>query len=448
MNEPAQKTVLENGIRVLSEQMEGIRSVSVGVLVDVGAKDEQPADRGYAHLVEHMLFQGTGERDAGAIAEMMEIGGGVMGAFTARDYTVYHATVLDDYLTFALEALGDMLCNSILPEEALDRQRSVILNEIAGDDDPLEQANDLLKRTLWPDHPLGYPITGSESSIQQATRERLLNFMGRHYMGNKLVLAAAGNVEHANFVAQARDSLWSMENRETIATPMSSPEAKLGTVIVEPRDLQQVYWSLAWPAPAYTDPERYAWHVLAALYGGGMTSRLYRRLREDLGIVYHTGAQYHAYGNAGALVVEGVTSPQTLVPALANTLIELFKMSSESISPDDFHRATQSLISQHLISGDSAYVRMSRLALQELYFKRIVSGDAVIAGLRLQTPEAIQQIASEICGGKLPTVALVGPVSEPLLQAVGNMLSDFGEPPQMIFAPRLERESVELANVV
>jgi predicted Zn-dependent peptidase len=341
-----------------------------------------------------------------------------------------------------------MLCNSILPEEALDRQRSVILNEIAGDDDPLEQANDLLKQTLWPDHPLGYPIAGSESAIQQATRETLLDFMGRHYRAGQLVLAAAGNVEHNTFVAQARDSFWSMENGEAPAVPLPLPKTNLGTVIAKPRDLQQVYWALAWPAPAYTDPGRYAWHVLAALYGGGMTSRLYRRLREDLGIVYHASAQYHAYGNAGALVVEGVTSPSTLVPALANTLIELFKMSSESINPDDFHRATQSLISQHLISGDSAYVRMSRLALQELYFKRIVTGEKVIAGLRLQSPEAIQRIARDLCGGELPTVALVGSVSEQLLQVVGNMLGDFGEPPKMIVATRPAREDAELESAV
>jgi predicted Zn-dependent peptidase len=239
-----------------------------------------------------------------------------------------------------------------------------------------------------------------------------------------------------------------MENRAVVSTPESLPKARLGTVIAEPRDLQQVYWALAWPAPAYTDPDRYAWHVLATLYGGGMTSRLYRRLREDLGIVYHAGAQYHAYGSAGALVVEGVTSPHTLLPALANTLIELFKMSSESINPDDFHRTTQALVSQHLISGDSAYVRMSRLALQELYFKGIVPGEKVIAGLRLQSPETIQKIACELCSRQLPTVALVGPVSEQLLQGVRDMLGDFGEPPTMIFAPRSEREMAEVASIV
>ena len=164
-NAIVQKTTLENGVRVLSERVPGVRSVSVGVLVDVGSKNETATERGYAHLLEHMLFQGTGARDAGAIAEMMEIGGGAMGAFTTRDYTVYHATVLDEYLPFALEALGDMLCNSILPGDALERQRSVVLNEIFGQNDPLEQSNLLMKSALWPGHPLGWPTVGLKQTI-------------------------------------------------------------------------------------------------------------------------------------------------------------------------------------------------------------------------------------------------------------------------------------------
>lgn len=428
-----QKAVLNNGIRVLSEHMPGTRSVSVGVLVDVGPKDETEHERGYAHLVEHMLFQGTGERDAGAIAAMMEVGGGVMGAFTAREYTVYHATVLDEYLPFALEVLGDMLCNSVLPAEALERQRSVILNEIAGDNDPLEQANNLLKTTLWPGHALGYPTAGLTSTLQQVTRRHLTAFMERHYIARKIVVVAAGNVQHDEFAAQVEDSFWQMNGGEGNTAP-SPPGVQLDTVVAAPRDLQQAYFTLAWPAPAYTSPARYAWHVFAALFGGGPTSRLYRRLREELGMVYHVSAQYQAYGTTGALVVEGATMPQTLVPVLANTLLELFSMSDRAIDPDAHHRAVQSLISQHLISGDSAYVRMSRLALQELYFKQAVSSDHITAGLRGQSLASIQHVARQLCQMSIPTIALVGPVSEILLEDVGEMLTEFGGTPRLRLA--------------
>ena len=443
-----QKTVLENGIRVLSDRVPGVRSVSVGVLIDVGSKDELPEERGYAHLVEHMLFQGTGLRDAGAIAEMMEIGGGVMGAFTARDYTVYHATVLDEYLTFALEVLGDMLCNSVLPAEALDRQRSVILNEIAGSDGPLEQVNNLLKAVLWKDHPLGYPTAGLKSTIKNATRDTLMAFFKKHYSADKIIVTAAGNVDHENFVAQTRDSFWQLPKVEKPIEVVTTnpPKTTLGTVIIKPRDLQQVYFSMAWPAPSYTDAERYGWHVFTSLFGGGVTSRLYRHLREELGIVYHADAQYHAYRDAGTLVVEGATPPETLVPAIASTIIELLKMIEESISPDEHHRTVQSLISQHLISGDSAYVRMSRLALQELYFKGALESERVIKGLKLQSLEAIQEIAQKVCELGIPTISLVGSIDEMLIENLRSMLNDFGGDPTIIMATESQYEVLDIVG--
>jgi predicted Zn-dependent peptidase len=425
-------TVLENGIRILSEHMDGIRSVSVGVLVGVGSKNEQPGEQGYAHLLEHMLFQGTGERDAEAIAEMMEIGGGAIGAFTTREYTVYHATVLDEYLPFALEALGDMLGNSVLPQEALDRQRSVILAELAGHDDPLYRANDLLKTALWPDHALGYPTIGFEGTLQQATRNSLLRFMRQHYTADNIILAAAGNVQHDTLVEQARDALWQITPSTRQADLASTPfETKSGILIADNRNLQQVYFTLGWPAPSYTDSDRYTWHVFSTLLGGGPTSRLYRKLREERGLVYHIAAQYQAYQDTGAFVVEGATRPETLIPVLAGILIELATMGDDPLSLDDHYRATQSLISQHLVSGDSAYVRMSRLALQEHYFRRAITSDEVVQGLRTQSSDAIQKVASSTFAAGLPVAALVGPVTEDLLVMISEMFADFGETPEL-----------------
>ena len=446
-NTTVQKTELENGVRVLSERMPGVRSVSVGVLVDVGSKDETSTERGYAHLLEHMLFQGTGARDAGAIAEMMEIGGGAMGAFTARDYTVYHATVLDEYLPFALEVLGDMLCNSILPADALEHQRSVVLNEISGQNDPLEQSNLLMKSALWPGHPLGYPTVGLKHTIQTASRPTLIDFMQRHYSGKKLVVAAAGNVDHASFADQTRDSFWSMSANEPPGSTAVPPDVQLGTLVAETRDTGHVYFSMAWPAPAYTDPDRYAWHVFATLFGGGPNSRLYRKLREAQGLVYHVAAEYQAYGNTGALVVEGSTLPEALVPVLAGILIELFKLGEEVVNPDDLHRVKQSLISQHLISGDSAYVRMSRLALQDQYFRRPISSDDVIAGLRAQSPDSIQQVSNTVCGYGIPTMALVGSIDDTSLAQVATMLEDLGGTPtvQLVNSNGAMQEHIEPA---
>ena len=180
-----------------------------------------------------------------------------------------------------------------------------------------------------------------------------MTFMQRHYTGGNLVLAAAGNVDHASLVEQTRDSFWSMSAEEPSGAVQISPNVQLGTLVAETRDTGHVYFSMAWPAPAYTDPDRYAWHVFATLFGGGPNSRLYRTLRETHGLVYHIAAEYQAYGSTGALVVEGSALPEALVPVLAGILIELFKLGEETINADDLHRVKQSLISQHLISGDS-----------------------------------------------------------------------------------------------
>jgi predicted Zn-dependent peptidase len=223
------------------------------------------------------------------------------------------------------------------------------------------------------------------------------------------------------------------------------PDALLGTLVAETRDTGHVYFSMAWPAPAYTDPDRYAWHVFATLFGGGPNSRLYRKLRETHGLVYHIAAEYQAYGSTGALVVEGSALPETLVPVLAGILIELFKLGEETINADDLHRVKQSLISQHLISGDSAYVRMSRLALQELYFRHPISSKEVITALRAQSPESIQEVSNSVCSCGIPTMGLVGAIDEARLVQVQTMLRDFGGTPmlRMINSDEVAQELAE-----
>ncbi|MGF1505882.1 MAG: M16 family metallopeptidase [Anaerolineae bacterium] len=420
----------------MSHPMQGVRSVSVGVLVDVGPKDERPTETGYSHLVEHMLFQGTPTRSAKEIAELMEEGGGAIGAFTARDYTVYHATVLDDYLPFALDVLGDMLTSSTIPQEALQTQLNVVLNEISGRESPVQRVNDLVKQALWPDSPMSKPIAGLPETLSTTTRSDLLRFMQKHYVAENMVVVAAGSVAHASLRAQVNDAFHNL--RTAAQTAEQAPnganlcDSRSAVVIADPRDLQQVYFALAWPAPPYQSEERYTWHVLPTLLGGGPTSQLYRTLREEKGLVYQIGASYHAYRSGGTLIVEGATRPATLVPTLAGVLLELFGMTQGSADLDRHFRAVQSLVSQHLISGDSAYVRMSRLALQELYFGRTLPSAEISKGLEAQTPDKVQQAAQQCLQAGLPCIALVGPVNDPMLTEVGGMLTDFGGTPELI----------------
>jgi predicted Zn-dependent peptidase len=204
-----QQTTLENGIRVVTESMPEARSLSIGILIDAGPRDESPGQGGLAHLTEHALFQGTSSRDARQIARLMDLAGGQVGAFTTRDYTCFHATVLDDYRTYALDLFGDVLLNSTFPAEALERETQSILSEIsAAWDAPFERAGQLLKALAWPNHPLGRPVAGWADTVAALTREDVIYFVHQNYLPNRLIIAAAGHVEHLDFVAQVRVAFW------------------------------------------------------------------------------------------------------------------------------------------------------------------------------------------------------------------------------------------------
>ena len=238
-----QKSTLENGIRVVTESMPGHRSISLGILVDAGPREEAPGQNGLAHLVEHVLFCGTGSRNASQIARFMDEAGGHMGAFTARDYTCYSASVLDEYFTYALDLLGDIFLNSIFPPAKLEFEKSAILREIeSACDVPSQQAHDLLKASAWPDHYLGRPVAGRVETIHSLTREDVIYFVYEHYLPDRLIVAAAGNVDHRDFVAQVRDAFWRMIG-SSMPSPVARPAQRAGVALVH-MPVSLVYFSL------------------------------------------------------------------------------------------------------------------------------------------------------------------------------------------------------------
>ncbi|MBI5064269.1 MAG: insulinase family protein, partial [Desulfatitalea sp.] len=373
------KTTLENGVRVVTEAMPGLRSIAIACLIDTGPYDETPSQYGLSHLIEHGMFLGTHGRNAMQIARMMDGAGGSIGAFTAKDYMCYYATVLDDYAPYAIDLLGDLLLNSIFPEEGLDHEKNAILREIAGrNDDPEQRANDLLKSFAWHDHPLGRPITGSVETVQRFTREDVVYFAHTNYLPDRLIIAAAGNVDHDDFVAQLRDAFWRMLGQSQPRT-MTLP-AFTGGVAIDYRPVSQAYFALGFRALPYAHPNRYVLHVLNNVMGGGISSRLYRRLRENRGLVYSISSEYLAYREDGMLVVEGSTAPEYLSSVLGLTLVELWQLvtGAEPIDDEELVKAKMQIRGQHLISGEGSHTRMSRLATQELYFGRSISTAEVL----------------------------------------------------------------------
>jgi predicted Zn-dependent peptidase len=406
------RTTLENGIRVVTERMPEVRSMALGIVVDAGPRAEATRQAGLAHLTEHLLFQGTSNRDASEIARMMDLAGGQLGGFTTRDYTCYFATVLDEHGPYALDLLGDILLNSTFPEERVEREKEAILREIsAARDAPAERAHNVLKSFAWPYHPLGRPIAGWPHTVRTLSRADAIYFLHENYVPERVIIAAAGNLHHEDFVAQVRDAFWRLLG-ERPAAHEPGPTQQPG-VVLEPMPVSQSYFCVGIPGHPYTHADRYALHVLTHLLGGGCSSRLFRQLREERGLVYGIAAEYHAYRDAGMLIVEGSTAVENTLPVLGITLTALWRLATgmEPIDEEELWRAKTQLRRQHLLAAENTNTRMSRLATQELYFGRHLPAEEVLAQIEAVDVNLLQRLAGEYLLEALPraTVAVTGP---------------------------------------
>ena len=406
-------SVLSNGMRVVTDSVPGMRSVSVGVLVAASPQDEPSDKAGLAHFTEHAFFQGTSGRDAAAISRMIDEAGGQMGAFTSRDYTCFYANILQDYCPFALDLLGDVLLNSTFPEDSLVREREAVIQEIdLQSDNPSSRLHDLLKRRIWPRHPLGRPVAGDVGSVQNLTREDVIYFVGQNYLPDRMIMAAAGAVDHDDMVSQAQDAFWRMLG--TSAPQGHSLCEFEPVVLLEEGPVGQSYFALAVPAFAYCDSRRYSVHVLNTILGGGISSRLHRKLRESHGLVYYVQSDYQAYRDAGVLIVEGVTAPENLTPVLDMTLLEIEQLARYGVDEEELWKAKMQMRGQHLLAADSVHTRMSRLATQTHYFGSFLDEDDVLRGIDSVEASAVQEAASHLFeSGSGQSFAAIGPASAP-----------------------------------
>jgi predicted Zn-dependent peptidase len=405
--------VLENGIRVVTELIPESRSASLGIVIDAGPADEADNQAGLAHLTEHSLFQGTSSRNAHQIAQFMDLAGGPLGGFTARDYTCCYGTVLADDFPYVLELLGDCLLNSIFPEDAVRREKQAILREIdACCDTPCERVQQLLKAHAWRGHALSRSITGRAETIGALSRDDIIYFLNNNYLPDRLIIAAAGCIDHDDFVAQVRDAFWSLRG-ESPGPRRSVPATHVNGLALEVVPLAQTYFALGIPAPAYAADERYGWHVLNALLGGGISSRLYRVLREERGLVYSVSSEYQAYRDAGLLVIEGSTSPEFLLNTLSTILIQVGRLALglEPPEEEEVWRAQLQIRRQHLLAGESTNTRMSRLATQQLYFGTHIPSADVLASIEAVDRPALERLCANWLapGSRQAACAVVGP---------------------------------------
>lgn len=406
------KSTLDNGIRIVSKYIPHVRSLSMGVLMDTGIMDEPESKNGLAHLTEHLLFRGTSNRNSMQIARFMDEAGGQMGGFVTRDYSCYTATVLDDYRTFAIELLGDILLNSLFDSEDIEREKRTIIREIENAQDlPDQRADGRLKSHAWAGHYLGKSINGTPGAVNRMTRNDVTRFVDTNYLPDRTVIAAAGNVDHEDFVSQVQDSFWKM-NGKSVLRKRSAPHFHAG-VTVEHVAVSQVYFSIGIRTYAYAHPQRYDVHVLNKIIGGGISSRLFRRIREERGLVYDIRSEYQAYHDDGLIVIEASTSPEYAMDVMVLVLMEIFNTFSneDPIDDDELWKAKMQIRGQHLISAESSNTQMSRLATQELYFGRHISSKNILAAIDDVSRSSVTTLSQEILlpAFKNAAVAVVGP---------------------------------------
>lgn len=410
-----ESSVLENGIRVVTEAMPHSRSIAAGILVSAGPRDEHADKAGLAHFVEHGLFHGTSSRTELEISRIIDTMGGRVSAFTGRDYTCYSAHVMDDHVTYILDLFSDLLLNSIFPQERLEHEKQVILNELAsGLDNPQERALDLLKSSVWPGHALGRSIEGTAQTIAGFTREDMIYFLNSTYQPNRITIALAGRLQHEDIVAQVRDCFWRFFGQAERIVERPGPFIK-GT-FTEENACMQAYFAMGVPAPAYAHADRYGVHLLNTILGGGLSSRLYRTLREEHGLVYSIHSEYHAYLDAGMIVVSGSTLPQGLATTLDLVTDEVIGLLT-LVRPADIEEVWQAqlyTIGQHHIDSEDPYTRMSRLLTQTYYFNRVIPNQEIVDNLERLTDTSLSEICERTFAGITDSfaVALCGPLSD------------------------------------
>lgn len=396
-------TTLQNGVRVVTDYIDHVETASIGVWVKCGARQETEASNGIAHFLEHMAFKGTKTRNAKQIAESIESVGGFLNAYTSREATAYYAHVLKDDVALAFDILQDILNNSIFDEQELERERGVILQEIGQTfDTPDDIIFDYFQDTAYPNQSIGRPILGPVRNIKAFTRDQIKGFMDQNYCPSKLVISAAGKVDHEAICAQAEKAFGDHKNLNVAKNGKSFYE---GGVFKDTRDLEQTHVVLGFEGIRHQDPDYYNLTVLAAILGDGMSSRLFQEVREKRGLVYSIYTFNSCYSDTGVFGVYAATSPHQLNEMFPAITTELKKIHG-SITEEEVQKAKNQLKARLMMSMESTSGRCQRLANQHLIFDLYIPQSEILEKINAVTKDRISELAPKIFSSKMTLVGV------------------------------------------
>lgn len=393
-----QKTTLGNGVRVVTESIPYVRSVSLGIWADVGSRDESPEQNGISHFLEHMVFKGTKKRSVREIAQSLESLGGYLNAFTTKEQTCFYARVLDTHVPQSMDVLSDLLLNATFRRHELEKEKLVVIEELKNaEDDPEDIIHDYFEKALFPNHSLGFPIIGTEENLRKFGRVDLQTHVATHYHPSRIVVAAAGNVDHKALVRLAekyfKRSTAGSEHYRRLPGP---PEAEKGAELEYPRQIKQAHICLGTVAYSIKHPDRYPLLVLNGLLGEGMSSRLYQTIREKHGFAYSVYSFVTMLSDTGVFGAYIGTDTKKISRAVELVYKELSLLKARPVSRNELER-TKSQIKGNLMLGlENMSGRMMRLGSGELYYGTHIPLDNIIRKIDAVTPEAIQKVAKDL----------------------------------------------------
>ncbi|WP_405794167.1 M16 family metallopeptidase [Streptomyces sp. NBC_01506] len=412
------RTTLPGGLRVVTETLPSVRSATFGIWVQVGSRDETPTLNGATHYLEHLLFKGTKKRSALDISSAIDAVGGEMNAFTAKEYTCYYARVLDTDLPLAIDIVCDMLTGSLIEAADVDAERGVILEEIAmTEDDPGDCVHDLFSHTMLGDTPLGRPVLGTVDTVNALDRGRIARFYKKHYDPTHLVVAAAGNVDHATVVRQVRrafEKAGALSDAD--AVPVAPREGRrdlrtAGRVDLLDRKTEQAHVVLGMPGLSRTDERRWALGVLSTALGGGMSSRLFQEVREKRGLAYSVYSYTSGFADCGLFGVYAGCRPGQVHDVLKICRDGLDQVASRGLSDEEIGRAVGQLSGSTVLGLEDTGALMNRIGKSELCWGTQMSVDDMLARIAAVTPDDVRAVARDVLGQR-PSLSVIGPLKD------------------------------------
>jgi len=412
------RSVLPGGLRVVTETLPTVRSATFGIWAGVGSRDETPVLGGATHYLEHLLFKGTRRRSALDISAAIDAVGGEMNAFTAKEYTCYYARVLDTDLPLAIDVVCDMLTSSLIRQEDLVSERGVILEEIAmTEDDPGDQVHDLFTTALLGDSPLGRPVLGTVETVNALTRDQVARFYRKHYDPTHLVVAAAGNVDHASVVRQVRrafEQAGALQAPDAVPRPPRGGTRAIrtaGRVELLERRTEQAHVVLGMPGLSRTDERRWALGVLNTALGGGMSSRLFQEVREKRGLAYTVYSFTSSFADCGMFGVYAGCQPRRVPEVLKICRDELNQVAEHGLTEEELRRAIGQLSGSTVLGLEDTGALMNRIGKSELCWGEQLSVDDMLAKIAAVTPDEVSEVARDVLGQRA-SLAVIGPVKD------------------------------------